>query len=82
MPTPPKDASPLAQLDLQRVDLLFTYGAFEVKMVDVVAQTPNGEEFSFLVEAMQYPTTMEDAFRNPVPSGNWRGRFIAVAESK
>ncbi|MEZ6130371.1 MAG: hypothetical protein R3C59_16935 [Planctomycetaceae bacterium] len=68
--------------NLERVDLMLTYGAFESKVVDVVARSRTGQEYLFRVQAMQYPKTWD--VHNPVPSGIWRGRLIAatVAPSK
>ena len=66
--------------NLGRVDLMLTYGAFESKVVDVIATSPTGQEYLFRVQAMQYPETWD--VHNPVPSGVWRGRLIAATESQ
>ena len=66
--------------NLGHVDLMLTYGAFESKVVDVVARSRTGQEYLFRVQAMQYPKTWD--VHNPVPSGVWRGRLIAATESQ
>jgi hypothetical protein len=66
--------------NLGRAELMFTYGAFESKVVDVIATSATGQEYLFRVQAMQYPETWD--VHNPVPSGVWRGRLIAATESQ
>lgn len=78
---PDAPQQPDSSWDQRGVSLFLDFGAFEAKMVEVIAQDAGGQEYQFLVEAMQYPKSMNDGLRNPVPSAIWRGRLIGARES-
>ena len=63
-----------ATTHLRNLDLFLSFGALDVRLVDIVVQTPNGHEYLFPVEVMH----IADAANYGQPSGIWRGR-LAVA---